>query len=98
MPILMLTSIVFLWFSGFTQIVDFIKLNKLQKHFVYLDDSSTTHGSKEGGDVMGEKTDLYSSATLNPDPNLTQGAHDPSELKLMTSQQISRPSKKVLKH
>ena len=64
---------------------------------MYLDDSRTSHGSKEGGDVMGEKTDLNSSATLNPDPNLTQVANDPSEHKLMTSQEISRPSKKALK-
>ena len=65
-----------------------------------LDDSTTSHGSKEGGYVMTEKTGHDSSATLNPVCyNITQAANDPSELKLMTSQkEISRPSKKALRY
>ena len=63
---------------------------------MYLDVSSTSHGSKDY--VMTEKKDNDSSTTLSPDHYITQVANNSSELKLMSSQkEISRPSKKGLR-
>ena len=63
---------------------------------MYLDVSSTCHGSKKECYVMAEKTDHDSSAHSNPDHYITQTVND-SELKLVSLQnETSRQSKTAM--
>ena len=65
---------------------------------MYVDISSTCHGSKEECYVMAEKTDHDSSAYSNPDHYITQIVNDPCELKLVSLQnETSRQSKTAMR-